>query len=82
MIAEQNFRNIKNSTERVMRVLVDNDICSGCGLCASLCPDAFDMGADGKASPRHKTIPTWFEQEYQNAADTCPEGAIKIFCQV
>jgi len=65
-----------------MRVLVDNDICTGCGLCASLCPDAFDMGADGKASPRHKAIPTWFEQEYQNAADTCPEAAIKIFCQV
>jgi ferredoxin len=65
-----------------MRVIVDNMICTGCGLCVSLCPDAFDMGTDGKAAPRHKAIPAWFEQEYQNAAEYCPESAIKIFCQV
>lgn len=65
-----------------MRVIVDNDCCSGCGLCASLCPDAFDMGTDQKAQPRHKAIPNWLEQEYQIAADSCPEYAIKIFCQV
>ena len=63
-------------------VIVDNDICTGCGLCASICPDAFDMSNEGKAVPRHKSIPSWYEQEYQNAADNCPENAIKIYCQV
>ena len=65
-----------------MRVIVDNDICTGCGLCASICPDAFDMSTDAQAVPRHKSIPSWYEQEYQNAADNCPENAIKIYCQV
>lgn len=65
-----------------MRVVVDNDGCTGCGLCASLCPDAFDMSVEGKATPRHKAIPVWLEQEYQVAADNCPEDAIKVYCQV
>jgi len=65
-----------------MRAIVDNNNCTGCGLCASLCPDAFDMNDEGKAIPRHKTIPAWLEQDYEIAADNCPESAIRIFTQV
>jgi ferredoxin len=65
-----------------MRVVVDNDNCTGCGLCASICPDAFDMGNEGKAVPRHKAIPSWLEQDYEIAAENCPEYAIKIYSQV
>lgn len=64
-----------------MRVVVDNDDCTGCGLCASLCPDAFDMSADGKAQPRHKKIPAYIENDYQIAADSCPQDAIKVYTQ-
>ncbi|MDR0307287.1 MAG: ferredoxin [Chitinispirillales bacterium] len=64
-----------------MRVVVD-ECCSGCRLCASICPDAFDMGENGKALPRHKAIPTWLEHAYEIAAQSCPDKAIKIFCQV
>jgi len=64
-----------------MRVVVD-ERCSGCRLCASICPDAFDMGDNEKAVPRHKTIPSSLEPEYEIAAQSCPEKAIKIFCQV
>ncbi|KMQ50524.1 hypothetical protein CHISP_2517 [Chitinispirillum alkaliphilum] len=64
-----------------MRVVVD-ECCSGCGLCASICPDAFDVGENGKATPRHKNIPQYFELEYENAAKYCPEQAIKIFSKV
>jgi ferredoxin len=65
-----------------MKIIIDNDFCSGCGLCASLFPDAFDITPEGKASVRHKIIPAWLEQEYQIAAENCPEKAIKIFCKV
>ncbi len=64
-----------------MRVVVD-ECCTGCGLCASICPDAFDMAESGKAAPRHKTVPQYLEHEYEMAAENCPEKAIKIFCQV
>ncbi len=64
-----------------MRVIVD-ECCSGCGLCASICPDAFDVGESGKAVPRHKTIPEYFQLEYESAARNCPEQAIKIFSRV
>jgi ferredoxin len=62
-----------------MRAIVDTGSCTGCGLCASLCPDAFDIGELGKAVPRHKLVPQRFEQDYQYAAESCPEDAIRLF---
>ena len=31
-----------------MRAYVDQELCIGCGLCASISPDVFAMNADGK----------------------------------
>lgn len=60
------------------RVYVNNELCTGCGLCASLCPDAFDMGENQKALPRHRDIPEYIETEYRIALENCPEGAISL----
>jgi len=65
-----------------MRVVVKNHQCTGCLLCASLWPDAFDMGDEGIAIPRHKVVPSWMEEQYRNAVDSCPEQAIQVFEQV
>ncbi|MFO8034478.1 MAG: ferredoxin [Candidatus Bipolaricaulota bacterium] len=32
-----------------MAVKVDTDLCTGCGLCAQICPDVFELGDDGYA---------------------------------
>ncbi len=32
-----------------MKILINVDECTGCGLCETTCPDAFKMGDDGIA---------------------------------
>lgn len=55
-------------------VVVDKNICIGCGTCAAMCPKVFKMEADGKAvafDPKGDT-----EENIQAALDACPVDAI------
>jgi ferredoxin len=33
----------------LVKVKVDQDLCIGCGLCESLCPEVFRLSAEGKS---------------------------------
>ncbi|MEW5825842.1 MAG: ferredoxin [Candidatus Bipolaricaulota bacterium] len=54
--------------------VVDQDSCVGCGLCAQVCPDVFELKGDGKA---HVIAGADFEADcVEDAIDQCPVGAI------
>jgi ferredoxin len=61
-----------------MQAKVDADLCMGCSVCESVCPDAFEMDADNKAQVRVNPVPVELEQDCRDAADQCPEQAIQI----
>jgi len=53
---------------------VDQDLCIGCALCTQVCPDVFEMGADGTAQVKDGADTN--AACIQEAADQCPVGAI------
>ncbi|MGC8777596.1 MAG: ferredoxin [Candidatus Caldatribacteriaceae bacterium] len=57
-----------------MAVKVDEELCIGCELCVQICPDVFEMNADGKSvvkSGADTSIDCVDE-----AIDSCPTSAI------
>lgn len=58
------------------KIVHDRENCIGCGACASVCPENWEMADDGKSRPK-KTILDKIGCN-QKAADGCPVGVIKI----
>mgnify|MGYP001769144525 CR=1 FL=1 len=61
-----------------MKASVDKNLCIGCGLCADVCPQVFEMGDDDKAKVKADPVPPEAEDSCRQAADQCPESAIQI----
>lgn len=57
--------------------VVNADLCTGCGTCEAICPDVFEVGADGiavvKADADCDNVGCC-----QEAIDSCPEEAISM----
>ena len=54
-----------------------NDGCIGCGLCASTCPEVFEMGDDGIAAAALGEVPEEVLGSAEEAKEGCPVGAIE-----
>ncbi|MFA5351865.1 MAG: ferredoxin [Candidatus Gracilibacteria bacterium] len=55
------------------KITVNKAKCIGCGICVSICPDIFEMGADGKSQVINEAA-----EGGEAAASSCPVGAITI----
>lgn len=60
-----------------MKAKVDPDLCTGCELCAGVCPEVFRM-EDGKAVAYASPVPPAHEAACKDAAAQCPVEAIKL----
>ena len=54
-------------------IKIDKEKCIGCGMCAGICGEVFEIGDDIKAQVKsQKNIPC-----VKEAIENCPVGAIK-----
>ncbi len=53
-----------------------NENCIGCGACTSICPEVFDLNADGLAENILGDVPAELVDSAKEAMDACPVGAI------
>jgi len=60
-----------------MKAIVDPEICIGCGLCAEICPEVFEM-KDDKAVVIVAVVPKEAESACEEAEGQCPVTAITI----
>ena len=60
-----------------MKVRIDADLCTGCGLCTDDVSDVFTMG-DEVAEVIKADVPSDLEDAVRDAADSCPAEAIIV----
>lgn len=60
-----------------MKAIVDQETCTGCGLCPETCPEVFQMDKD-VAKTIVDTVPEGLEASAREAAEGCPVEAISI----
>ena len=60
-----------------MKVIIDKDVCTGCGLCCDTCPDVFEM-EEAVAVVKASEISASNEENAKQAASDCPVEAIKV----
>ena len=60
-----------------MKVSIDEDLCTGCGLCEETAPDVFEM-PDEIAKVKVDVVPADSEDAVRQAAEECPVECIAI----
>lgn len=61
-----------------MKVKVNRDTCIGCGACAAICDDVFEIDDEGLSVAKVEEVEDSKKQEVQDAVDSCPTGAIEV----
>lgn len=55
-----------------------NDSCIGCGLCASTCPEVFQLTDENVAKAGDAETAAELEADALEAKDNCPASAIEV----
>ncbi|MFH0780322.1 MAG: ferredoxin [Parcubacteria group bacterium] len=60
-----------------MKIVINKETCIGCGTCAAICPDVFEIGSDGKAGVKAADF-AGKEALISQAKDACAVQAITV----
>ena len=57
---------------------VDDNRCCGYTTCHEICPEVFQLDEGGFARVEQPQVPDEFRERAEEAARSCPEGAIQL----
>ena len=60
-----------------MKVIIDAESCTGCGLCVDSCPEVYEL-VDDVAKVKMDPVPDEHADAAKNAAEDCPVEAIAV----
>jgi len=55
-----------------------SELCSRCGPCVDICPEAFELNEEGTAIVKLDEVPSELQDACREVADSCPSEAISI----
>ena len=62
-----------------MRIVLDQEACTGHGRCYALAPEVYDADDEGHCELRIiGDVPADLEAGARTGADNCPEGALRV----
>lgn len=60
-----------------MNVEVNDDLCIGCGACAAICDNVFELNDEGISEVIVNKVDEDDEESVKEAIESCPTGAIE-----
>jgi len=60
-----------------MKVKVNQDACIGCGACAAICDEVFEINDEGLSQAKQENVEDHCKEAVREAEDSCPTGAIE-----
>lgn len=61
-----------------MKVEVNREACIGCGACAAICDDVFEIDDEGLSTVKDNNVSENLEDSVKEACDACPTEAITV----
>ena len=61
-----------------MKVVLNRDACIGCGACAALCEDIFEIDNEGLSKVIKEEVKDEEVELTRDAIESCPTGAISL----
>ena len=61
-----------------MKVKVNKEACIGCGACAAICDNVFEIDDEGLSVVKDEEVKDEDKQAVIDSAESCPTGAIEV----
>lgn len=61
-----------------MKVEIDANVCTGCGVCSDLVPEVFELADEMISKVKVPEVPPALEAKVEEAARSCPVTCIQV----